>query len=254
MYVRMYMHFAAATTFKIVLIPVGNLDVQCDGKSGGLYLWDGHGFRIMLPPDCADGTVNVSLIAYLPSSTEKHCLASAVFEIITDVKQFKKPITLSFPHWVDIKSETDKEKLHFLVFQSSSYGISCGYQKGSFKVSNGESVGSIEVSEGVLLISICKKFAAASFAFSEAEHFHTDQILKSSQKVTSQVLVNFDTGEATKNKYLDLLVLPAEGLDAKWGMYCIALDNPTYLQVRTCLMFHYIHIAMYIHIYICILS
>ena len=226
------------------MIPVGHSDIQCDGRRGGSYLWKGHNFEITLPPDCADGTVTISLKAYMPCSTQNHCLASAVFKIITSVTKFKKPMTLRFPHWVNIKSETDKEKLHFLVGRlDPSYGVSCELQKGSFEVE--ESLGSTEVSKVVLLISICKKFAAASFAFSEAEYFHTDQILGSCQKVTSQVLVNFEEGytteatcEAIENKYLDLLILPAEGHYEKWGMYCIALDNPTYLQV----IFNYTYI------------
>ena len=64
----------------------------------------------------------------------------------------------------------------------------------------------------------------------------------------TQDLVNLEegyateaTGEAIENKYLDLLVLPAEGHNEKWGIYCIALDNPTYLQV----MFNYKAIRMY---------
>ena len=230
----------SATTFKIILIPVGQSKVECDGKRGGSYLWKGHDFGITLPPDCADGTVNITIGAYLPCSTQDHCLASAVFEITTDVKQFKKPITLSFPHWVNVKSDTDKKKLEFLVFQCNSYGIPYGItQKGSFEV--GKSLGFIEVSKVVQLISICKKFATGSFTFSEAG-FHTDQILKSCEKVTSLVLeegyTTEATGEAIENKYLDLLVLPAESHDEKWGMYSIALDNPTYLQV----MFNYTYL------------
>ena len=200
-------------------------------------MWKGHDFGITLPPDCADGAVNITLRAYLPSSTQKHCLASAVFEITSDVKQFKKPITLSFPHWVNIKSETDKGKLCFLVFRNYSYEV----PKGSFEV--GGSFGSTEVSE-VRLICIYKKFAAARFVFTIAKdfQFHTDQILISFK--TDFVTGNLDegyttkaSGEATKNKYLDLLVLP-EGHDEKWGVYCIALDNPTYLQV----MLNYVRI------------
>ena len=219
-----------------MLIPVGDSKVQCDGQRGGSYQWLGHDFGITLPPDCADGTVTITLKAYLPSSTQNHCLASAVFGITTNVKQFKKPISLSFPHWIDIKSETDKERLHFLVFKRrDSYGISYDYLKGSFEVK--KSLGSIEVLEVVLLISICKKTAAASFTFLDPV-FHIDRILKPYRTgfETPEALVNFEadraTGEAIKNKYLDLLILPAESHDEKWGMYCIALDNPTYLQVQ----------------------
>ena len=225
------------------MIPVGHSEINCDGKIGGSYLWKGHDFGITLPPDCADGTVNITLEAYLPSSTQIHCLASAVFEITTNVKKFEKPVTLTFPHWVNIKSDTDKEKLCFLVFQSYPYyRMSYEIQEGSFQV--GESLASIEISD-VRLICIYKKFAAARFAFTKDEYFqfHTDQIVRSFKTdFMTQAIVNLEegyttesTGETTENKYLDLLVLP-EGHDEKWGIYCIALDNPTYLQV----MFNYI--------------
>ena len=168
-----YVHFSA-TLFEINLIPVGHSELNCDGRIGGSYLWKGHDFGITLPPDCADGTVNIALKAYLPCSTQEHCLASAVFGITTNVKQFNKPITLSFPHWVNIKSEKDKKKLQFLVFLSNSYGIIDGVpigitQEGSFEV--GKSFGSTEVSKVVLLISICKKFVAARFTFSTDNFF-----------------------------------------------------------------------------------
>ena len=228
----------SAPTFNIILIPVGQSDIQCDGKSGGSYLWKGHDFGITLPPDCADGTVTITLKAYLPCSTQNHCLASAVFQIITNVEEFKKPIKLSLSHWVNIniKSETDKEKLQFLVFKSNPYGILQGSTQESFEV--GESFASIEVSQ-VLLISVCKKIVAARFAFSIAKdfQFHTDQILISTPTNYEALIISEErytteaTGKAAENEYLDLLVLPAEGRDEKWGIYCIALNNPTYLQV-----------------------
>ena len=236
------------------MIPVGHSEkIHCDGKIGGSYLWKGHDFGITLPPDCADGAVNITLEAYLPSSTQKHCFASAVFEITTDGKRFQKPITLSFPHWINIKSDADKEKLCFLVFHRSHpypYRMSYEIPKVSYEI--GESLGSIEVSD-ICLISICKKFAAARFAFTKSEYFqfHTDQIVRSYKTdFMTQAIVNLEegyttesTGETTENKYLDLLVLP-EDHDEKWGIYCIALDNPTYLQV----MFNYIRV--YIRNYI----
>ena len=229
----MYVYYMCISfSANIILIPVGQSDIQCDGESGGSYLWKGHNFGITLPPDCADGTVTITLKAYLPCSTQNHCLASAVFQIITNVKEFKKPIKLSLPHWVNIniKSETDKEKLQFLVFKSNPYGILQGSTQESFEV--GESFASIEVSE-VLLISICKKIMPAWFAFSIAKdfQFHTDQILISTPTNYEALIISEKRYEAAENKYLDLLVLPAEGHDEKWGIYCIALDNPTYLQV-----------------------
>ena len=215
---------------------------MCNEKYGGFFLWKGHNFEVLLPPDCADNAVSITLSAYLPSCTQNHCLASAVFKISTNVEVFKKPITVRFPHWVNIKSEKDIEKLGFLIFRKRYHNIQvpqnylCEVQKGFFEV--GESFGSVEVSE-VCLICIYKRITAAHFAFAENECFklHTDDaILRTFQAafVTQEPLVNLEEGfaiEATaENQYLDLLILP-KGHTEKWGVYCITLDNPTYLQV-----------------------
>ena len=212
-------------------MPVGDTTIKCNGRNGGSYLWKGHDFAITLPPDCADGTVTITLKAYLPCTTQGHCLASAVFEITASVKKFKKPVTLSFPHWLNIKSDADTKNIRFLIIQK----FSCEVEKGSFEV--GESFGSIELSE-VGLICIYKQNSSAYFYFKKAQ-VYTDQTLMSAMTAdfSAHVLVNLEevsTNETTiENKYLDLLVLPAECHDEKWGIYCIGLDNPTYLQVHT---------------------
>ena len=54
--------------------------------------------------------------------------------------------------------------------------------------------------------------------------------------------------EAAKYNYLDMLLLP-EYHDRKWGIYCIAIDNPTYLQVTLGYINMHMHIYMYIRIY-----
>ena len=238
------------TTSKAFLIPVGHTEnIQCNGKDGGSYLWKGHDFEMILPPGCADGTVNISLQAYLPSSPQKHCLASAMFEITTNVEEFKKPITLKLPHWANIKSEKDKEKLCFLICWQKNYLHRAvkihEVQKGSFEV--GESLGCIDVSK-VHQICICKKFAAAKFEFRKADYqFHDDLGLTSFETDDRvEIMMNWHTAEVDtaetwrtgfsslrdeetiENKYLDMLFLPDHH---KWAIYCIALDNPTYLQV-----------------------
>ena len=47
---------------------------------------EGHDFSLTLPPDCANGKVNIVLDAYLPSSTGVHCLVSAVFVVKPNVQ------------------------------------------------------------------------------------------------------------------------------------------------------------------------
>ena len=208
----------------VVLIPVGNsVKIQCDGKRGGSYQWKGHDFTMTLPPDCANGTVTITLEAYLPSST---CLASAVFDVRTN-KKLKKPVSISFPHWVNIISETDKEKLCFLIFHNDI----CEVQKGSFEV--GQQFGSIEVSE-FHLISIGKDFAMTHFNVIKAKFDDNNQLFQ--PQIYSIKSINLEEGlitksnnEATENNYIDLLFSP-ERPDENWRIYCIAIDNPTYIS------------------------
>ena len=198
-------------------------------------MWEGHDFTITLPPDCADERVNITLEAYLPSSTQEHGLVSAVFNITTNIKRFKKPITIRFPHWVNVKSGQDNNTLHFLICHNDSCEIKNGYFE------NEESFGSINLSE-FCLICICKDLVTAGFTFIKS-YFQssTPQITPSSPSqnvVTVTTLSNLEeaiittesTTKASNKKYLDLLVLPEDG-NEKWRMYCITLDNPTYLQV-----------------------
>ena len=113
---------AMSPTAKVFLFSVGqSAKVQCDGKHGGSYLWKDHDFKIILPPGCTDETITMTLEAYLPSSTQKNSLVSAVFNAHTNVRTFKKLVTICFPHCAVIKSEEDKENLFFLILHNESY-------------------------------------------------------------------------------------------------------------------------------------
>ena len=102
---------------EVSFIPVGKPEkLLCNGKDGGSYLWKRHGFEIILPPGCANGPINVTLEAYLPSGTKEHEIVSAVFGVNASIPEFKKPVTLRFPHCVNIKSEEDTKKLRFLLY------------------------------------------------------------------------------------------------------------------------------------------
>ena len=218
------------------MIPVGQQEkIECNGKSGGIFQWKGHDFSITLPPDCANGKVNIVLDAYLPSSTGAHCLVSAVFVVKPNVT-FKKPATISFPHWINVKSEKDKQNLKFLIFHNNN---NLGeIKQGCFEI--GESFGSTEISE-FCLISISKDFATSSLSSMQAKfclldnsrdigsfqiHIVTRMLLNTEQRLTTEA-----TSEITEKNYVDILVLP-EHHDERWRIYCIAIDNPTYLQVR----------------------
>ena len=224
---------------KIFLIPVGpSEEIECDGRYGGSYLWEGHGFAMMLPPGCADENITINLQAYLPSSTQEHCLGSAVFDITTNIEKFKKPITVRFPHCMKVSSEKDKENLRFIIFHEDSYE----FKKGDFEI--GKSFGSTEI-EKFSKLSI-GQITGTIFTYLTAPFRFFVTSLKSictstkSQNVTmvGSSLKEEDTSEINIQKitkvYVDFLILP-EGHDERkdWhGTYCIAQDIPTYWQVN----------------------
>ena len=219
------------------MIPVGKPEeIQCDGKYGGFYHWKGHDFAITLPPDCANGIVTITLKAYLPISTQEHCFVSAVFAVCAGTKLFKKSVSIQFPHWVNIKSEADKEKLYFLIIHIRDCRSSYDIQKGSFEI--GEPSGSIEIEiSEICHIFIFKKFAKAYFTFVEAGLSIQSELIRILSHITINILLDVEErstttamSEAVEYSYLDMLLLP-ENHDRKWGIYCIAIDNPTYLQV-----------------------
>ena len=127
---------------QVFLIPVEPSEaIQCSGKYGGSFLWKGHGFMLIIPPDCADQVVNISIKVYLPVSTQGSSIVSPVFDVTTNIEKFKKPLTIRFPHWVNIISEEDKEKLSFLISDTNS--SEAKFVKGCFEI--GGSFGSIQV-------------------------------------------------------------------------------------------------------------
>ena len=216
----------------MTLIQVGQSEnVKCDGKLGGSYLWKGHDFLIILPPDCADGTVVITLKSYLPSSTQEQCVVSALFDVTTNIKKFKKPVTIRFPHCVNIKSEKDKEKLWFLILHDDeSYEIKKGY----FEVE--KPFGSIELTEFCILCNILPSPISVCLG-PLIWYIHG---LRQSQNIIGTPL-NLEEGQSSETstkkitiKYLDLLILPEDHKEIKnWhGTYCIIRDSPTYWQVN----------------------
>ena len=242
------------TNIEIALIPVGDSqEIPCDGKCGGSYHWKGHDFTITLPPDCANGMVTITLEAYLPVSRQDHCFVSAVFAVYANTKMLKKPVSIQFPHWVNIKSETDKEKLYFLITRDNH--ISHEVQKGSFEI--GKPSGSIEIKiSEICHVFICKKFPITFYTFVKAgRSSQSGQLMKIHSHNGTPILLDVEErsttiamNEAAEYNYLDMLLLP-EYHDRKWGLYCIAIDNPTYLQVTLGYINMHMHIYTYIRIY-----
>ena len=211
----------------MALIQVGRSEeVKCDGKLGGSYLWRGHDFILTLPPNCADGSVAITLKSYLPSSTQEHCFVSAVFDITSNIKNFKKPVTIRFPHCANIKSDKDKEKLCFLVLREKAYELKQGYFEAE------KPFGSIEVTEFCRFSIICKYIVSpVSYCLRSIKQF----ISRSQNKI--EIKSNLEEGHTSENisrKYLDVLILPEHHNEMKeWhGTYCIIQDNSTYWQVN----------------------
>ena len=224
---------------KMFLIPVGSSEkIEFDGRCGGSYLWEGHDFAMLLPPGCADENITINLQAYLPSSTQEHCLVSAVFDVTTNIEKFKKPVTVRFPHCINIRSENDQEKLWFVIFHNDSYE----FKKGYFEI--GESFGSITIDKFSKLCISEITGTIFTYLISPLQFCLTSLISTCTstqpQNVTmvESCLREGYTSEINAERdtkiYVDFLILPKhheEKID--WhGTYCIARDIPTYWQVN----------------------
>ena len=227
------------TMTKVFLIPVGpSGEVQCDGKCGGFYQWEVHDFTIILPPDCADGRVTFTIEAYLPSSSQDHCIVSAVFKINTKINSFKKPITIRFPHWVNVESEKERQRLHLLICHQNS----CDIEKGYFEV--GKQFGSVKISK-FSPIFVC---IAHSLTIIKAYIYSLIAGSTQPQNITMMLEEGPTTETTTKadnNDYLDLLILP---LNKDWRKYCIIKNNATYCQVCNGKCSHEIQLYVYLRI------
>lgn len=224
------------TEIKVFLVPVGDsAEIECDGKNGGSYLWEEHNFAIILPPDCADETVTVTLRAYLPSSALKHGFVSAVFGIITNIKKFKKPITIRFPHCVSVKSKHDKENLQFIILHNNSYEFRNGY----FEI--GEIYGSIDLTSFSKLSIHAVANTVYSYTILPLSNYISSLISASGLFQSHNTTItpsNMEDGhsneaESKNRKYLELLILPKSYNEvSNWiGIYCIVQDIDTFVKV-----------------------
>ena len=220
------------TVPQVFLIPVEPSEkIQCSGKYGGSFLWKGHDFMITLPPDCADEMITIDIKAYLPPSTQESSFVSTVFDVTTNIKRFKKLVTIRFPHWINIKSEEDKENLHILIIHANS----SEFMKGHFEV--GESFGSVEVEHFCIFCACLGNFTTSLTRLTSAfSQFGYHQVAAITQQNVSSITPS-NTGlsrQLSEKRYLDLLILPYHRKEEKeWnGMYFITLDCYTYLRVR----------------------
>lgn len=218
---------------EVILVPVEPpATIECNGRDGGSFLWKGHDFAITLPPDCADETVTISLKAYLPVNTQGSCIVSTVFAVTTNIKKFKKPIKIRFPHWITTKSKEDNEKLCFLIIHTKYLEFKTGY----FEF--GGSFGSIEVDHFCLFCACWGNISSTFICLTSALHqFGSHQIAGSTQLPSGSITpskTNLNKLSMPEKKYLDLLILPdCHKERMEWnGIYCVILDCSSYLQVK----------------------
>ena len=135
----------------------------------------------------------------------------------SNIKKFKKPVTICFPHWVNIVSEEDKEKMFFLISDINS--SETNFMKGCFEIAG--SFGSIKI-DHFCLISICIGNFIINFITSLIS-----AIFQFFSHITSP------TQLPVMKSYLDLLILPDchNEMEAWNGIYCITLNSFTYVQV-----------------------
>ena len=206
------------------MIAIGHTEkIDCDAKYGGSYQWKGHDFTIMLPPGFADETVTVTLGAYLLSSTQEHCLLSAVFDVTTSIQTFKEPVTVHIPHCANITCEEDKERLRFLILDKDSHE----FKKGYFEI--GKSFGSIELTKCCKLTIVDYIF----FPFSSCLRSVFPQLLPVIDEYLTQSSGKANVRKINK-KYLDVLILPKslDEISMWYGMYFVIQDISTYWEVK----------------------
>ena len=228
------------TEFKVCLVPVGDsAEIECNGKCGGSYLWEGHDFAIILPPGCADETVTITLRAYVPCSTLKHGIVSAVFGISTNNKNFKKPITVRFPHCVNINSKNDEENLKFYILHKDSYEFRNGHFEigktyGSIELTNFCELSIREVGNTIYSYTILplKNYITSLISASGLSRSQSSTITLSNMEVGHSNMIS-NKAESINRNYLELLILPKSHNEVtNWnGTYCIVQDIDTYMQV-----------------------
>ena len=246
---------------EIHMIPVGSsAKLKYSGTDGGTFHWKPHDLTLTLPSGCADETVIIEMTASVPDKSD--LFVSAVFDIGCNVKKFRKPVTVSFPHCVRIKSFGNKSRMHFFTHNLGMVT----FLKGKFEV--GSSLGSIEVTElstlGIIFANRLEDLLLKATQGTEKNNF--------SVFVALQAMTNFSVckplmykstlhfGEPIEDylkchpirpypkRYYDVLLLPTcRHQEIKWiGYYCIVPFGKSYLTVKFHL-YNNKHIATCLH-------
>ena len=227
--------------------------------SGGEFYWKSHDLSICISPNSFADVIpaKLNITAYLSISNESFCgyhIVSAVFKIDSNVENFDPPVKLRIPHCVTLESNSDCEKMHFLVQHADNYTLR---KQGIFKAD--DFYGTVELTKFSYIAIIWEKtitYCRMVISFiihgqEESNHQQQDeqqlQQLQQSQDSSSSesdpssanhysyTSKAKDSGDQylTNLVYGEILTLPqshCQQFDNWIGAYCIVQNVKTWLQ------------------------
>ena len=118
------------------LIPVdGPYQINCDGQTGGCFIWNDYGLEINFPPKCSQEHIQVDIQNFLPINNKVHPtihIVSEVYQFQCNIKRFDKAFTLRLQHCLSLKSPEDCHQLCFIIESENNNDMKHGY----FEVGN----------------------------------------------------------------------------------------------------------------------
>ena len=112
------------------VIPVsGPHQINCDGQSGGCFVWDECGLEINFPPKCSQQHIQVTTSSFLPIKNEVYPgmhIVSAVYQFNCNIKRFDKAFTLRLQHCIKLQSPEDCQKMRFVIQHDDSNDMKYG--------------------------------------------------------------------------------------------------------------------------------
>ena len=112
------------------VIPVdGPHQINCDGQSGGCFVWNECGLEINFPLKCSQQHIQVTTSSFLPIKNEIHPgmhIVSAVYQFNCNIRRFDKALTLRLQHCIKLQSPEDCQKMRFIILHDDSNDMKYG--------------------------------------------------------------------------------------------------------------------------------
>ena len=138
------------------VIPIdGPYHIDCDGQSGGCFVWDDCGLEINFPPQCSQQHIQVTMSTLLPIKNEVHPtvhIVSAVYQFNCNIKRFDKAFTLRLQHCIELQSPEDCQKMRFIIQHGGNNGVKYGH----FEVGNSYGTVNLHKFCRVFIVWICE--------------------------------------------------------------------------------------------------